>query len=111
AIALLSVSGIARAEPATSAPPAQPVPALAPRPMTIRAETQPKAVEPVPEVDPAEAQRRLAQLARERARRLVELGDAVEAGDEGAASTARSRLRDLDGLVAATKAANNSHAV
>jgi hypothetical protein len=60
--------------------------------------------EPVPVFDPAEAQRELAQLARERARRLVELGDAVEAGSDDGAAQARARLRELDGLIASKEA-------
>jgi hypothetical protein len=91
-IALLSFSGIAR-----TAETASPAAEIA-RPL-----------DPVPAPDPAELERRLTELARERARRLVELGAAVEAGDERAAGTVRSRLRELDALVAATEAAGNSH--
>jgi hypothetical protein len=71
----------------------------------LRAEREPEPEpEPVAVFDAAQAQRELAQLARERARRLVELGDAVESGDDDAAAQARARLRELDGLIASKEA-------
>jgi len=115
AIAALSIYG----RPGTPAvqPEATPMPPAPPRPVRapaqdrvipiasdeVAAEEEPEP-EPAPVFDAAEAQRELAQLARERARRLVELGDAVEAGDAAAAAQARARLRELDGLIASKEA-------
>src|SRR5439155_26388906 len=85
-------------------PPAEPPPSSPAAAPSWPEASQADEPEPVAVFDPAQAQRELAQLARERARRLVELRDSVESGDDTAANGARSRLRELDALIAAKEA-------